>query len=81
MNAVTIRIADEALLRKLSAQADAHHRSVEREVMEILTSAVEQEGAPNDRLSIARRISAMTPKGVVQTDSTLLVREDRDRDE
>lgn len=31
-----------------------------------------------ERVALARRIRAMTPEDVVQTDSTILVREDRD---
>jgi hypothetical protein len=32
-----------------------------------------------ERLRSADAVAAMTPKGVVQTDSTLLIREDGDR--
>lgn len=32
-----------------------------------------------DRLAKAQRIAAMTPWRVIQTDSTILLREDRDR--
>lgn len=74
---MNIRIDDEKLARDLAEMAKAHRRTVEAEVMDILKSAV-HEGA-TDRLTIARRIAAMTPKDRIQTDSTQLVREDRDR--
>lgn len=74
---MNIRINDEKLARDLAEMAKAHRRTLEAEVIDILKSAV-QEGA-EDRLSIARKIAAMTPKDRVQKDSTILVREDRDR--
>ncbi len=80
MNSINIRIEDEALVQKLSDLAVEHGRTVETEALSILASALKKE-EPFDRLAVARRISAMTPKDIAQTDSTLLLREDRDRDE
>jgi plasmid stability protein len=69
---------DSATLAKLEENAKAHGRSVEEEAAEILKRST---GAMTRAEIIARmdEIAAMTPKGVKQTDSTLLIREDRDR--
>jgi plasmid stability protein len=80
MNAINIRIEDEALVTKLSLLADAHNRTIQAEAVDIIRSALAEETRLNRR-EIADRIAAMTPKGRVQTDSTVLIREDRDRDE
>lgn len=79
MNAINIRIHDEATVSGLARLASAHRRSVEAEAIEIIRAALAEEIRP-DRRAIAERIAAMTPKDRVQTDSTLLIREDRDRD-
>lgn len=68
---------DSATLAKLEQNALAHGRSVEEEAAELLRLAIV---APS-RIEMLRRfdeIAAMTPKGVEQTDSTLLIRHDRD---
>lgn len=80
MNAINVRIDNDSLVEGLSKLAERHKRSVQSEVMEIIRRAIAEETRPN-RLEIADRIAAMTPKGRLQTDSTILVREDRDRDE
>jgi plasmid stability protein len=80
MNAINIRIDNEALVDGLSKRAANHSRSVEAEAVEIIRSALAQQ--PRfDRVEVADRIAAMTPKDRVQGDSTILVREDRDRSE
>jgi plasmid stability protein len=75
---LTIRNLDDEVVAKLKAQAKAHHRSLEAELREILTGTVDRQ-ARKDFLARADRIAAMTPK-TYQTDSTLLIREDRDTD-
>lgn len=80
MNAINIRIDNEALVDGLSRLAAEHKRSIEAEVMEIIRSALADQFR-FDRRAIADRIAAMTPKDRVQTDSTILLREDRDRDD
>lgn len=80
MNSINIRIEDEALVSGLSQLAHVHRRSVEAEALEIIRSAI-AEDFRFDRLAVADRIAAMTPKDRVLTDSTILVREDRDRNE
>ena len=79
MNSISIRISDQDVVDQLSRQAEQHKRSVEAEALELIRSGLGST-APQDRLSVARRISAMTPRDRAQTDSTILVREDRDRD-
>jgi plasmid stability protein len=69
---------DDETMRKLQADARKHGRSIEAEAAEWLKLG-------SSRLSraeiIARfeAIAAMTPKDVKQTDSSVLIREDRDR--
>lgn len=78
MATLTIRNLDNAVVEKLKARAKAHHRSLEAEVRQMLTHGV-RELSREEFFKEAGRIRAMTPK-VPQTDSTLLIREDRDTD-
>ncbi len=75
---LTIRNLDDEVVAKLKARAKAHHRSLEAELREILTTIVGRR-AREDFLARADRIAAMTPD-VAQTDSTEIIREDRDSD-
>ncbi len=75
---LTIRNLDDEVVAKLKARAKAHHRSLEAELREILSTTVGRR-AREGFLARADRIAAMTPK-TYQTDSTLLIREDRDTD-
>lgn len=78
MATLTIRNLDDAVVDRLKKRAKAHHRSLEAEVRDLLEEIAE----PGRHLSfrdLADLVSAMTPKNVPQTDSTDLVREDRDR--
>ncbi len=75
---LTIRNLDDEVVAKLKAQAKAHHRSLEAELREILSMTVGRQ-AREDFLARADRIRAMTPD-VAQTDSTEIIREDRDSD-
>jgi plasmid stability protein len=71
---------DSETLDALSRQADAHGRSIDEEVRDIVRQAVPiKEHSDRDPVEWARSIRAMTPKGVKQTDSLTLLREDRDR--
>lgn len=76
MGQVIVRNLDDKTIAALKIKAQLHGRSLERELQSILPAGAQ----PNaeERLVIADRIRAMTPKRP-QTDSTLLVREDRDR--
>ncbi len=74
---VTIRNLDDGVVERLKAQAKSHHRSLEAELREILSAAVRR-ASREELLAEAKRIAAMT-LDVPQTDSALLIREDRDR--
>lgn len=72
-----IVVSDETFAR-LAENAKKHGRSVADEAADALRLAI----AELSRQEIVARldaVAAMTPRGVRQTDSTLLVREDRDR--
>lgn len=76
---LTIRNLDDAVVEKLKTQAKDHNRSLEAEVREILSEVAARRRRREELVAEADRIAAMTPKGVKQTDSTQLIREDRDR--
>lgn len=78
MATVTIRNIDERIVKKLKMQAKTNNRSLEAELREILSAQVREREHMQRFLAKADRIAAMTPK-VPQTDSALLLREDRDR--
>ena len=78
MASVIIRDLDERVVRKLKARAKANNRSLEAELREILSTEVNKHEQMRQFLAKADRIAAMTPK-VPQTDSAILLREDRDR--
>ena len=78
MASVTIRNLDDEVVARLKERAKANKRSLEAELREILTRSAEVMTEDEFR-QLAERISAMTPD-VPQTDSTLLIREDRDSD-
>lgn len=79
MNAITIKKLSPQALRELAQRASAHHHTIEEEAAEIIEQTLVQGQAIDWRLQRADHIAAMTPKGVVQTVSTLLIREERDR--
>jgi antitoxin FitA len=69
---------DDATLARLAEDARMHGRTIEQEAAEALrlgTATLSRE----DFIRRADQIAGMTPSGVKQTDSTLLLREDRDR--
>lgn len=78
MATVTIRDLDDRIVKKLKAQAKANNRSLESELRALLANEVKKEEQMRAFRAKARRIAAMTPN-VPQTDSALLIREDRDR--
>jgi plasmid stability protein len=78
MASITIRNLDPALIAKLKMQAKANHRSLEAELHAILNRGISIVTSKRAFLAKADRIAAMTLK-VPQTDSAVLLREDRDR--
>jgi hypothetical protein len=69
---------DDELLTSLTKRANARKIPIEKEILNLLRESVIEPVHMTLR-ERAEAIAAMTPKGVKQTDSTLLIREDRDR--
>ena len=78
MGTVTIRNLDDKVIKRLKVRAKNHRRSLEAELRDLLSHASQQPLIVN-ALAEADRIAALTPKGVKQTDSVILLREDRGR--
>ena len=78
MASITIRNLDPKLIAKLKLQAKANHRSLQAEIHDILNRSISIITSKRAFLAKANRIAAMTLK-VPQTDSAILLREDRDR--
>lgn len=77
MAQVIIRNLDERVVMALKARAALRGRSLEQTLREILAAAAKP--GPAERLAIADGIRAMTPQRREGTDSTTLIREDRER--
>ena len=75
---ITVRNLDDDVIARLKERARDNDRSLATEVRALLTKA---SGRPSKKkfIKLANLISAMTSKGVEQTESALLIREDRDR--
>lgn len=78
MGTLTIRNLDDRVIDRLKAQARANERSLEGEIRHMLTERADR------RLRIAQfrertRELASATAGTSQTDSAVLLREDRDR--
>ena len=78
MATLTIRNVEDGVVERLKSKAIQSGRSLEAEVREVLRQAAKRKSR-EEMLAAADRIAAMTPKGVKQTDSAELLREDRDR--
>ena len=78
METITARNLDDDVIARLKERARDNDRSLEAEVHGLLTEVFKQ---PSKKkfIELANPIFAMTPKGVEQTDSALLIREDSDR--
>ena len=79
MATLTIRNVDEDVVKELKKIAKQHGRSLEAELRRMLSETAERQERKQRFLERTARTRAMTPKGVKQTDSALLIREDRDR--
>ncbi len=78
MGNLTIRNLDDGVIDRLKAQAKANQRSLEGEVRHLLAREV------SDRLRTAEFLEradalATTTSGMKQTDSSILIRKDRER--
>ena len=76
MGQVIVRNLDDETIRALKARAAMHGNSLEQELRGILAKAARP--GPKERLALADEIRAMAP-GKRQSDSTALMREDRER--
>jgi plasmid stability protein len=79
MASLTLADIDDGIVEALKSRAKANARSLEAEIEDVLTRAVEAHHATVDRWAAVKRIAEMTPKDVPQTDSVLMLREDRER--
>ncbi len=77
MAQVIVRNLDDGVVAALKRRAQLHGQSLEQELRDILTAAARP--ARHERVAIAERIRAMTPAAIEHTDSTELIRQDRDR--
>ena len=77
MAQLLIRNLEDAVVDALKKRAAAQGQSLEQSLRELLCDAALPEVAR--RLAIIDRIRAMAPPGKRQSDSTKLIREDRDR--
>lgn len=79
MGQALIRNLDDELLAEYREAAARNQRSLEAELRDALKRAKPiTPKRKEELLDIASKIRAMTPKGVTQTPSEQLVREDRD---
>ena len=68
---------DSSVLERLTELAKIRNVSIEDQIVEVLRTAFADRR--DALLRQADVIASMTPKGIEQTDSTILIREDRDR--
>jgi plasmid stability protein len=80
MDTLTITDLEDTTVHSLRKSANANGHTVEEEAAMLIRRGLANSQALSRR-ERADAIAAMTPKGVVQTDSTLLIREDRERDD
>lgn len=74
----TLAISDD-LLEKIAAMAATSAITVEKQIEILLEDGIVRWGDRQTLVAELDRIAAMTPKDVVQTDSVVLIREERDR--
>ena len=75
---VTVRNIDDDVIASLKAQAKANHRSLEGEIRHVLAAHVSRRTRMAGFRDRTAHLNAQT-KGRPQTDSVILLREDRDR--
>ncbi len=75
---VTVRNIDDDVIASLKAQAKANHRSLEGEIRHVLALQVLRWTRLEEFRERTARLSSLTA-ALPQTDSVVLLREDRDR--
>ena len=78
MSVINLRSVDDALVEEISRLAEANRHSLEQEAVSLIRDGLRTQ-VRRELVDKLDRIAAMTPKGVKQTDSVDLIREDRDR--
>ena len=78
MGVRSLNISD-AVAADIESLARENGVSVENQIDTLLQFALGNLPRSAFRVEMARRVAAMTPKGIKQTDSVILLREDRDR--
>ena len=78
MGNLTIRDLDDRVTKRLKARAKANHRSLEDEIRYVLERQVGRRVRVAAFRERTRQIARMTT-GIPQTDSVVLLREDRSR--
>jgi plasmid stability protein len=71
-----VRNLDDQVVTALRRKAELHGHSLEQELRLTLTAAARL--TPEERVALARRIRGLTPTAIEQSDSTELIRQDRD---
>ncbi len=79
MAQIVMNGVDESTFAKLTDLAATNDVSVEDQAKKLLVDAVDATVRRRGLREMADRIAAMTPRGIAQTDSVILLREDRDR--
>lgn len=78
MGELTIKLEDSKLLKALAEMAAVHRQPIEVEINELLQRAVNEHARRLELVRRADEIAAMTPKGIIQTDSVDIIREMRE---
>jgi antitoxin FitA len=76
MAQVLVRNLDDQVVAAFRRKAELHGHSLEQELRMTLTSAARL--TSEERVALARRVRELTPANKRQTDSTDLIRQDRD---
>ena len=77
MTQIVLEHIDDATFARLSEMATLNRVSVQEQAERLLSEALDMRERRRLRVESAARIAAMTPKDVAQTDSVILLREDR----
>jgi plasmid stability protein len=79
MEQISLSSLDELTLAILRQRAKQDGKSIDQEAADLLRDVLGRAKDADSLIARARAISAMAPKSIEQSDSTLLIREDRDR--
>lgn len=79
MGVISLHGVDDGLVEEISRMAESNRHSLEQEAVSLIRDGLRSRARHRELIDKLDRIAAMTPKGVKQTDSVELLREDRDR--